>query len=139
MGAKYLLPLTLACLAPLAVARVIDITDEAEYEKTVLGSKQSAIVEFAATWCGVCNRVKPSFEEVSDEPAFKNVAFVRVDIDNAPELRRKNGIVGVPSFLYVQGGQNKHERVGVQSVKTFKDDFRKELCDVFELDTTEEA
>jgi len=137
MKARYLLPLSFACLAPLALqARVIEVNEEADYEEVLNGS-QPVAVEFAATWCGVCNKVKATFEEVSEEPEFQNVAFVRVDIDNARELSKKNGIVGVPSFLYIKNGQQKHERVGVKGVNTFKEDFRNELRSVFSSDTSD--
>jgi len=127
--------LSLACLviAPLALnASVKDISSEQEYEQ-IVSQGNPTLVEFAANWCGVCNRVKGAFEEISNDNEFANVNFVRVDIDQAQELRKKNGIVGVPSFLFIQNNSQLKESVGVKNLKSFNEDLRNDLRSTFDL------
>jgi len=128
-----LLPLACLVIVPAMLqGRVLDVSSEQEYE-AILSQRQPTLVKFAANWCGVCNRVKAAFEELSDDSELQGVKFVQVDIDKAPELRKKNGIVGVPSFIFIQGNAHLKESVGVKSLKTFKDDLRNDIRTVFNL------
>lgn len=50
------------------------------------GSK-IVLVDFFATWCGPCRMIGPKIEEMSSE--FTNVVFLKVDVDECPELAEK--------------------------------------------------
>ena len=133
MKLSRILPLICLIVTPIVTqARIIDVSTEAEYEE-LLSKGQPALVKFAANWCGVCNRVKNVFNEVSRDPKFRDITFVRVDIEKAPELRKKNGIVGVPSFLFMYGNEQRKESVGIRNMQTFKEDLCKDLRSTFEL------
>jgi len=133
MNKLRLVPLACLIAAPVALhGSVIDISDEGEYE-SIIKKDMPTLVEFAASWCGVCNRIKPAFEEVAGDNEFNNVTFVRVDIEQAPAIRKKNGIVGVPSFIFAQGNTQRKESVGVKNIKSFKEDLRNDLRTVFKF------
>jgi len=137
MKNTLILPLTgLVIVSTIIHGRILDVSSEKEYE-AIINQQRPTLVKFAANWCGVCNRVKTAFQELSDDSELQGVNFVQVDIDKAPELRKKNGIVGVPSFIFVQGNAHLKESVGVKNLKSFKDDLRNDIRTVFDLSGSE--
>ena len=56
------------------------------------------VVDFSATWCGPCQRLKPVFEELAAEYDGK-ATFRTVDIDAEPEIADRYGIQAVPTIM----------------------------------------
>ncbi len=106
---------------------VIEIADE-NHLNLIINANQPAVVKFSAdAWCGACKMAQAPFEELSNEDEFKTVQFAHVDIDGLAELSGKHGIVGVPTFVYMEKGNKKGEMVGLGNVLTFKNDVRNHM------------
>ena len=101
-------------------ANVISIQSDEEFNQKVSSQKQPTLVQFSADWCGVCKNIKTPFEELSNEAEFNDILFVNVNVDDLKEASKKNGIIGVPTFLYVEDGVAKTQDIGVENMKTFK-------------------
>lgn len=56
------------------------------------------VLDFFATWCGPCKRMGPIMETVSQQ--FKNVVFLKVDVDENIETSMKYEITSMPTFLF---------------------------------------
>lgn len=81
---------------------VIDLTEKGFYEHAAQGQKP-LLVEFWAPWCVYCRRIGPAFEKVAEQ-AGSALTAGRVDVDQAPDLARREGIGAVPTLvLYRQG------------------------------------
>ncbi len=113
-------------------AQVVHIGDEDQY-KQALNNNQNMLVEFSADWCSVCNGIKKPFEEIANEGEFNKVAFVQVDVDKLDSVSKQNGIVGVPTFVYMENGNKKVEEIGVQNMPAFKDHLRENIRKTFSL------
>ena len=113
-------------------AKLIQIQDEDQYGQE-LNANPKMIVEFSADWCSVCNGIRKPFEEIASEPEFQQVTFVQVDVDKMDSISKQNGIVGVPTFVYVENGQKKVEEIGVQNMPAFKDHLRQNLRKTFKI------
>lgn len=59
------------------------------------------VLYFTATWCGPCNKIKPTFKNL--EPNFKNIEFVLVDIDKNRDMASYYSINSVPTFIFLKG------------------------------------
>ncbi len=73
------------------------------------------MVDFSATWCGPCKKLKPIVEELATQYEGK-VKVAHVDVDEARVRRAmKYGVMSVPTVLYIKGGQVKATQIGLSS------------------------
>ena len=70
-----------------------------------------AVVDFYATWCGPCKMLAPILDAVAEET--DGVAFFRVDVDQAPDLARRFGVMSIPTLVYLKDGKELSRSVGV--------------------------
>lgn len=77
----------------------------AEFE-ALLASHEAIVVDFYATWCAPCKTYSPRFAQAAREARRKwpqaKLAFVKVDIDRQPELKKRYGVASVPTTLVVR-------------------------------------
>ena len=62
-----------------------------EYNE-LLSSEAPVVIDFHATWCGPCKVLSPILEELSSE--VDGVEFVKLDVDQHPEIAGANGVMG---------------------------------------------
>lgn len=65
--------------------------------------KGGVVIDFFATWCGPCKRIAPYFEDLADK-YYPVVAFLKVDVDESPELVDKFNINAMPTFVFLKDG-----------------------------------
>lgn len=81
------------------------------FEEKVLKSAGPVVVDFFATWCGPCKMLAPILEEV--ERSHPETAFLKLDVDEAPEIASQYGIMGVPTLVKFVDGQVASTSVGL--------------------------
>ncbi|MEC7926497.1 MAG: thioredoxin [Actinomycetota bacterium] len=96
---------------------VKDINAE-EYEQ-LKNSESTVVIDFHATWCGPCKILSPILEELQNE--MEDVEFVKLDVDQFPEISGANQVMGVPTVVILKDGEIKERFVGVQPKETIKD------------------
>ncbi len=82
------------------------------WDQKILNSRKLTAVDFWATWCPWCMKLKPVFEEVSNEYKDK-IAFVMIEVkpENDPVLSRYN-IQGIPVIKFFCEGREVGELIG---------------------------
>ena len=89
-----------------------------EYEQLKQSTKP-VVIDFHATWCGPCKILSPILEELQEE--MEEVEFVKLDVDQFPEISGANQVMGVPTVLIIKDGEVKDRFVGVQPKETIKE------------------
>lgn len=94
------------------------ITTDATFQKDVLDSKESVLVDFWAPWCGPCRMVGPIIERISEKVAGKARVY-KLNVDENPDTSTKFGITGIPTILIFRDGKIIQEYVGVQPEQVY--------------------
>ena len=71
--------------------------------KEVIKNEEQVIVQFGASWCGMCRVIKPKFSKLSEENM--GVKFIYVDAEKYPESRGLAKIENLPTFAGFKNGE----------------------------------
>ena len=72
-----------------------------QYEELILGDKP-VLVDFWAPWCTYCRRIDPVISKLAD--SRDDVLIVKVNIDDEPELARRERIEVIPTLVVYKEG-----------------------------------
>ena len=91
---------------------VLKVTSE-NFEKEVLQSDKTVLVDFYADWCGPCKMISPVVDSVANEN--EDIKVVKVNVDNAQDLAIKYQVMSIPTLVVIKNGQEINRSVGVVS------------------------
>ena len=76
--------------------------DNTEQFESIIGEGVT-LVDFYADWCGPCKMLAPVLEELSEER--EDVTFIKVNIEEFPQLTSDLGVMSVPTLIVFKDGQ----------------------------------
>jgi thioredoxin 1 len=76
---------------------------QAEYD-ALINSSVPVLIDFNATWCGPCKKLKPVLDEIATEYAGK-VKIVAIDVDQNKSLANAMQISSIPLLIYYKNGK----------------------------------
>lgn len=106
--------------------------NDSTFEKAILKSPVPVIVDFWAPWCGPCRMVAPTLEKLAKEYDGK-LLIAKVNTDEDQQWATHYGVRGIPTMLFISGGEVVHEQVGALPHEQLK-----KIVDKF-LEITEKA
>ena len=98
----------------------MDVKTESELAAATAGG--NVLVDFWATWCGPCQMMGQKIEKEL-LPAMPDLKVVKVNVDEAPELAAKFGIMSIPAMFCFKNGAKCGEFVGVTDVAEIRNCF----------------
>ncbi len=88
---------------------VMTVTKD-NFQKEVLESGKTVLLDFWASWCGPCRMVSPIVDEISVERP--DIAVGKINVDEQPELAGKFGVASIPTLVVLREGRIVRQSVG---------------------------
>jgi thioredoxin 1 len=92
---------------------VVTVTD-ATFAAVVLASPLPVLVDFWAVWCPPCRMMAPILDKLAADYAGR-LRVVSLNCDEEPETARTYGILAMPTFKVLRGGEEVASIVGARS------------------------
>lgn len=73
--------------------------------------KGKVLVDFNADWCGPCQMLKPTIEEIAEE--HSELKVVSVNIDDEDMLAIEYGVSSIPCLVVFENGKEVNRSVGL--------------------------
>lgn len=80
------------------------------FEQEVVRSDRPVLVDFWASWCGPCQALAPTIDEIAQEQTAFKVG--KVNVDEQPELARQFRVMSIPTLMVFKGGELVRREVG---------------------------
>ena len=72
------------------------------FERDVVESGQPTVIDFWAPWCAPCRAIAPVLDALAERWAGR-VQFIKVNIDEQPELAQAFKIRSIPTLVAMRG------------------------------------
>ena len=74
----------------------------------------TVVLDFYATWCGPCKRLRPILEVYAQK---STVTFIAVDTDEWPDLSERFAIASLPTLVVLHNGKTIDRIEGAPSME----------------------
>ena len=98
---------------------IIKIQNIEEFNKLMKDFDKIIIVDFWAVWCAPCMAFAPVFERLQQEYGNEFI-FVKVNVDEVPDISRRYGITGIPTTLFLKKEKILNKIVGAMNYDRMK-------------------
>ena len=110
------------CLLSIRAGDIQVVTSISQIEDIIAnqasGSNQLVVLDFTANNCPPCEMIAPIYSDLSDLEEFENkVLFLKVNVNDCPDVAQRYGVDGWPTFLLFKGGKVVDSVVGGQAAK----------------------
>jgi thioredoxin 1 len=92
---------------------MLHVSDDT-FEKEVLQSSQTVLVDFYADWCGPCRAIAPIVEEIARELSDR-LKVVKLDVDQNPQTAMQYGVQSIPTLIIFKNGKEVERLIGYMS------------------------
>ncbi|KXH66652.1 thioredoxin [Colletotrichum salicis] len=90
---------------------VHNVRNAEEWTET-LKNNRVVLLDCFATWCGPCKAIAPLLAQESEKPEYQGIHFVKIDVDEVPDVSQELGIRAMPTFMFFKDQEKDQELVG---------------------------
>ncbi len=90
-----------------------------EFQHKISTSEKPILIDFWAAWCAPCMVTKPVLEKLAAEYADQ-VDFIPINADESQEIVRHFRVMGIPTVITLQNGQEVGRVTGAQNESTYR-------------------
>ena len=105
-----------------APAGPVHVSDET-FEDLVLNAPVPVMVDFWAPWCGPCRMIAPIVEELAAKYEGRAV-IAKINTDENVDVATNLGIMGIPTVILFQNGEEVDRVVGFAPGHTLEDKLK---------------
>ncbi|KFK33151.1 hypothetical protein AALP_AA6G337400 [Arabis alpina] len=94
-------------------SRVLTFTSSARWQlhfNEVKETSKLMVIDFSASWCGPCKMIMPAIRDMAVK--FSDVDFVKLDVDELPDVAKEFNVTGMPTFVLMKRGKEVERIVG---------------------------
>lgn len=96
----------------------MEVTKE-EFDRIISNGHTLVVVDFFADWCMPCLMMAPVIEELAED--MKEIKFMKIDIDDNPELSQRYEIRSIPTLIFFKDGKIVDKVIGGMDEDTLKE------------------
>jgi thioredoxin 1 len=97
----------------------MQLVSDKDFEPQVLRAELPVLVDLYADWCQPCKQIEPILNQLSTELEGK-VKFVRVNVDQSPNVARAFRVQSIPMLVLLQGGRPVDQLMGLVDKKAIQ-------------------
>jgi thioredoxin 1 len=94
--------------------KAMNITSE-NFQKEVMQSDRTVLLDFWASWCGPCRMVSPVVDEIAHEKS--DIKVGKVNVDEQRELAAAFNIMSIPTLVVMKNGKVVNTAMGARPKK----------------------
>ena len=97
---------------------MVKMINQNDFDAEVMQAKGLVVVDMYADWCGPCKMMAPVMDSLSED--YDDVKFVKINVDNNPDVAAKFGVQSIPNFVFIKDGQKVDQVVGTRDSESFE-------------------
>ena len=90
------------------------------FDRTVMQSEKTVLIDFWAGWCGPCRMLAPIIDEIAEEYA-DTITVGKINVDEQPQLAAAFGVESIPTLIAFKNGVPMGALVGLQTKESVID------------------
>lgn len=100
---------------------VLNIGNVDKINQILNGYQENLIViMFTSPQCGACKGFLPVFEKAQQEFYSQKVIFIKINVQDLPEVAKQFNIMGTPTTIFIRNKKGKKRQVGMVTLAKFR-------------------